>query len=441
MSTNKINANLYDIDLIKILLSLDKESLKLFGKEFFNGIVVFTNDKENIESQIQRWIDIEKKHIDDVFFKLYNIKSSDLKNHDLEYFRNIIENSPYSKQNQDDCSFDMFKNHYEWLINVAPFWINLCDTFNKFGYRIKDFVNEDTHLFFEPRTLYSKKEQNYLQFLKTSLHPLVQYLTENIDKKDIILENIETLKTLNIQKIYFTTASLDSLLYDFRICEYNYEKYFNYNVSDGSYEWIYQHNNFHHRLSNANFTIPVLVFTNAKNAFNSSKFNTIIPISETTTIAIQRDKHPVFSSLVIDPNKLKHFDVVFNAINVPVEVLESMNVNVNRLLHFKDCIIEQKNKIEVLTKESLEVLGLWSELSADNILELDKKKQQYLSVFDTILEEQINTTSGKTGIDLDSIKRMISYEPDDNPPLIPLKKSEGSTVEKPLQKQLIKEKK
>ena len=430
MSTNKINANLYNLDLIKILISLDEEALKLFEKEFFNGIVVFTNDKENIEGQIQRWIDIEKKHIDDVFFKLYNIKSSDLKNHDLEYFQKIIEDSPYSKQNQDDCSFDMFKNHYEWLTSVAPFWINLYDTFNKFGYRIKDFVNEDTHLFFEPRTPYSKKEQNYLQFLKKSLHPLVKYLIENFDKKDIILENIESLKTLNIQQIYFTTDSLDSLLYDFEIYKYDDEKYFNYNVSDGVYEWIYQHNNFHHRLSNANFTIPMLVFTNAENTFNSSKFNTIIPVSETTTIAIQRDKHPVFSSLVIEPNKLKHFDAIFNAIDVPIEVLESMNVNVNQLLHFKDCIIEQKNKIEALTKESLEVLGLWGELSADNISELDKKKQRYLLVFDTILEEQINTTSEKTDIDPDSIKRMISYEPDDNPPLIPLKKIRRKYIRK-----------
>ena len=69
MSIDKINANLYDIDLIKILVSLDKEALKLFEKEFFRAIGTIINEEENIESQIQRWIDVDKKHIDEVFIK------------------------------------------------------------------------------------------------------------------------------------------------------------------------------------------------------------------------------------------------------------------------------------------------------------------------------------------------------------------------------------
>ena len=59
----------------------------------------------------------------------------------------------------------MFKDHYDWLTEVAPFWINLCNTFNKFGYKIEDFINEDSHIFFEERTPDSKEKQSYLQFL------------------------------------------------------------------------------------------------------------------------------------------------------------------------------------------------------------------------------------------------------------------------------------
>lgn len=428
--------NLYDLDLVKILTSLDEKALKIFEKEFFHGIGSIRDDKGDIKDLVKRWVDIEKDHIDDVFFKKYNIKSSDIENHDLEYFKNIIESAPNSDKNQISYDLDMFKAHYEWLTCGAPFWNNLYDTFNKLGLKINDFVNEDVHLFFDERSPYEKKRQSYLHFLEINLHPLIQHIIENIDKRDVILENIEALKSLNINKIHFITQPLDSLLYDFHIYYHSHEdKYLSLGISDGSYEWFYGYNNFHYKLSNANFVIPMEVFDDSEKAFNGLKYlmSTIIPISENTTITIIKGKYPILNNLVIAPEKLNHLDTIFNAIEIPEQTLEEIDLQIRQLANLGNSIFDQKEETENLSKKGITRLSCCRELSEDNIEELNKKKEDYFATLDAILEEQINATSDNTNIDSESIRKMINPSVSSNP-LIPLKKIEEKTSEKPVQK-------